>query len=1193
MLNDVIEIARGFQSSVNIEYDFNDKGKISGFIPTSSALDIINSILVNTESDHMDRAKILTGAYGRGKSHTVLVALSILYNKDKRYFKKLLDKIKDINEDTYKRIKNYISSKNRLLPVIINGNSGNLTQSFLGALQQALKLYDLDDIMPETHFVAASNTINMWKEKYPDTYKSFKDKIGMKIDKFSTALSANDVNAYQKFNEVYPELTAGSVFNPFVGFNIVDIYDKVNTALKDKGFNGMYVVYDEFGKYLESNIASANESETKMLQDFAEKCNREASQQLHLLLICHKDISNYIDMNLPQEKVNGWRGISGRFEHISISNHFHQMYEIIAYSLTKVEDAWNDYITAHSGQFSELLNFAKKENFLSGKDELVVYGCYPLHPVTSFILPRLSERIAQNERTLFTFLTSNQKNTLREFIENCNDYFPIVTPDYLYDYFEQELRKELNSSEIHKTYIIASKILSNIERGSLASKIIKTIAVIYFIQQFDRIAPTVDMICSIFNIHYPADEVMNTIDELINKAYIVYIKNSNRFMCLKEASGVDIAAKLTDQVEKLKSEITLESALNHCAKNNYLYPLRHNETNCLTRYFKFSFMSCESFFERQSNNEPRCGESGYVYAIYCENETDINSIHNVDIISNDLEVIIVPKDYVRADECVYKYLAALELRNACEAEDHILRNEYDLIIEDLENVVYKFISRYTHPEQQKVDYYYKGEKQAVYRRSHLTELLSVICDNTYPHTPIINNESINKDALPNMAINSRTKLLKAILENHETTENLGLVGSGQDVSFMRSTLIKTGVFVHDESGYKYELKNAEPSIQYVLDVISNFFARTAEEGEKSFSELYNMLTSPYNGIGMKKGPIPVYVAVALRDMKDHLIFKCAGTEIKISADSLSSINLKPESYTVMLENWNEEKAEYIQELADIFADTVNESEKQFNSFTYIVNAMMRWYLSLPKCSRLMKKDHAKDKKIESKRLKFVNSLNNNISNPHDYLMKQLPEIMGQESVGMTITDSISKTKEVFDQGKKSLIQYVVNTTQALFGNSKKASLNTVLHEWYDSLSQATIENLFPNQENSVLNLIQSSSNDEIAFAERIGKAITGLRIDDWDENTIKRYFEGIVSFKNTVDEYNAIEHTQSAEKQKYKIVIVDENGNENTKSFEKVEYSDRAKLLYQDITGAIEDMGRSISEQEKRQILMEILSELC
>ena len=74
----MIEISHNFQSAVNIEYDFSDVEKISGFVPTSSALEIIDNILMNTETEHLERAKILTGAYGRGKSHTVLVALSIL-----------------------------------------------------------------------------------------------------------------------------------------------------------------------------------------------------------------------------------------------------------------------------------------------------------------------------------------------------------------------------------------------------------------------------------------------------------------------------------------------------------------------------------------------------------------------------------------------------------------------------------------------------------------------------------------------------------------------------------------------------------------------------------------------------------------------------------------------------------------------------------------------------------------------------------------------------------------------------------------------------------------------------------------------------------------------------------------------------------------------------------------------------------
>ena len=150
----------------------------------------------------------------------------------------------------------------------------------------------------------------------------------------------------------------------------------------------------------------------KMLQDLAEKCNRTSSQQLHLMLICHKDISNYIDMNLPQDKVDGWRGISGRFEHINLTNNFSQMYEIISHTIKKTEYMWNEFKAANESVFSSLYTLYNGSSMLGGKEELVIDGCYPLHPVTTFLLPRLSERVAQNERTLFTFLSSNQNNRI-------------------------------------------------------------------------------------------------------------------------------------------------------------------------------------------------------------------------------------------------------------------------------------------------------------------------------------------------------------------------------------------------------------------------------------------------------------------------------------------------------------------------------------------------------------------------------------------------------------------------------------------------------------------------------------------------------------------------------------------------------------------------------------------------------------
>ena len=59
------------------------------------------------------------------------------------------------------------------------------------------------------------------------------------------------------------------------------------------------------------------------------------------------------------------------------------------------------------------------------------------------------------------------------------------------------------------------------------------------------------------------------------------------------------------------------------------------------------------------------------------------------------------------------------------------------------------------------------------------------------------------------------------------------------------------------------------------------------------------------------------------------------------------------------------------------------------------------------------------------------------------------------------------------------------------------------------------------------------------------------------------------------------------------VTICDEQGNAVVKRFERVETTPRGKLLYNTITGDLDAMGAAISEQEKRQILMEILKTLC
>ena len=351
-MSNMISVASGFQYSVNIGYDLNDDDKLKNFIPTQSALTLLEDILLSTRITSTERARVLIGAYGKGKSHIILMILSILMKRDISLFEKLLPKLES-NKRLHQYVLNYYESDQKLLPVIINGSNTSLSQAFLLALQRTLAENELLDIMPETNYKAAVAVIQRWKTDFPDTYLQLQKAIDEPIGKFIEDLEDYSITAYEKFERIYPTLTAGSVFSPFLGFDVVELYESAVRGLHSKGYTGIYVVYDEFSKFLEANISEASVSDTKMLQDFAEKCNRSGEYQMHLMLISHKEIANYID-TLPKQKIDGWRGVSERFKHIHLNNNFTQTYEIFASVIQKDAALWAKFCQHHKEEFDSV-----------------------------------------------------------------------------------------------------------------------------------------------------------------------------------------------------------------------------------------------------------------------------------------------------------------------------------------------------------------------------------------------------------------------------------------------------------------------------------------------------------------------------------------------------------------------------------------------------------------------------------------------------------------------------------------------------------------------------------------------------------------------------------------------------------------------------------------------------------------------
>ena len=206
---------------------------------------------------------------------------------------------------------------------------------------------------------------------------------------------------------------------------------------------------------------------------------------------------------------------------------------------------------------------------------------------------------------------------------------------------------------------------------------------------------------------------------------------------------------------------------------------------------------------------------GVVYAIICENPESIKEIKNKILKTSrgcDRFIFIMPKKSTAIRKILQEFEAASALRDKAK-EDTVLFEEYEVIYEDLRDVISEFISGYTHPEDYKSVYIYNGEEKSILRKAALTGLASDICFSTFFETPVINNEAINKDEITSIANNSRNKILSGLLRN-VLESNLGLTGTGQEVSIMRSTLVRKEVLLDDQEGTRINLAPSDKPVSY-------------------------------------------------------------------------------------------------------------------------------------------------------------------------------------------------------------------------------------------------------------------------------------------------------------------------------------------------------------------------------------------
>lgn len=1165
-LVDLVKIDHRFEKSVNLLLDLNDRSKLRLYIPTRSSVKLLEGYLNEVNSFSGKRANILIGPYGKGKSHLLLVLMAMLSKKDSEELEDLIAKIEVLDKDAANVIQNTYKKK-KLLPVIINSNSGTLAQAFVRSLSQALKHENLQDVVPDSYFSEALSTIEQWRNFYQNTYDLFQKELGNQTKYLLRGLKSYDYTALNKFRELYPKLTSGSVFNPVIDDDVLSVYRSVNRSICEKhGYDGIYIIFDEFSKYVEGHSEEGFSSDMKTLQDICELCNSSKDEQLHLTCVAHKAIRSYGD-SLSKEIKNAFQGVEGRLTEIPFVVSSQNNYELIADAIQKkpIFDTWKlenkNYadMLEDSYQIKELTALFESKDF----EEIVVKGVFPLTPLTALLLLALSEKIAQNERTIFTFLTGRDLYSLAMYVEKCRDS-EFVGADLVYDYFSQLLAEEKDLS-VHNEWLKAEYALGKTENEN-ERKILKAIAVIRMVNHTDSISVNDAFLRLATGLTY--EECKKSIENL-KSSKLIEFKPGQKAYDFKNSIGIDIEDAVTDCAMKNFSKINVSDVLNKINVKKYILPKKYNQDHFMTRYVKVYAMKVDSFLALSSisylpiENNP----DGFLFVLTDGKTANKAAIkkHIEDFDDNTVAVAITDLD----KECDYKakmLLAADKL-----VSDKVFTSENVALTTELENWKTLLITELNDAFEDAMNCIHKiytiGGSYKVGEKG-LNRAISEFMEQLYTMTPVINNEMINRHEVTAQTSKARNTIVDDIF--HLRLFDKYTSGTSAESTIYRACIVHTK---DDEN-----LKNVR---RIITDFIHDCKGRKV-----SFSSLVNRLTKP--PIGMRKGTMSIYIAEQIMQLEDMPVIYHDKTEIALDAKLMSDIIAMPDRHYLFVEEETAAKLEYIQGLEVLFAEYGEYCREieNMNRLAKLKCYIQAWYRSLPQASIIFQKEDFDGQ--EMKELISFRKLLTGEPNPRELIFEQIPKSVKAENL-IEALKNVTRIKKEIDSHIRLLKRKAEDTARKVLGFPENDNFRLSLQHWYENLPVQAKNSVLSADLQSVFNTIRdivSGSGNEII--EKLSKSATNFFVEDWTDKTVLE-FEDVL--RRLVDELEKKESITGGEGSK--LMFSTENGiKECFYDFDPESLSSSGYFFQSALDDMMDEYGSAVDNNEKIGILMSMIKKL-
>lgn len=1165
-----------YKYSANICFDMKDDEKLAGFIPNITTTEILREYLLGIINGNADvHSRILYGSYGTGKSH-LLTVLSDLLGHENTNGKGIVEFEKAISKydrELASEIKRYVKEEKPFLVVPIYANFGDFDKCITYSLKKELERKNID-ICFKSYFDDALKLIDKWN-KGEESNKRLKEIYAsneISETDLLNGLENYDSKSEKDFNVVFRAMTYGAEFVSEAG-NMLDNIALANNVIADE-YRGIIFVFDEFGRYIEDIGESIK---VKDVQDLAEFCDHSDFDD-YLILVSHKQLSLYTD-KMKKSISDEWKKIEGRFKSTSINIKYDQCLSLIPHIIPKTKE-WNGFKRKYQEQLNELYTQAYDfKGFLLPPESDGINpfeGGFPLHPITLYALDRLSKKVAQNERTFFTYLASDEDYSLFSQLEKMNmKEFHFVGLDAIFDYFEENIcsYRSGEAKEVYKKYQVAINKLGCNTENNLEMRILKAMAVIYIINDAGTLAPDVETLVNV--IDTDKDSIKESIAELENKKIIKYMRQYGYYDFL-DSSIYDFDSMIDERMEFVTDETAL-SVLNEEFSDFVVYPYDYNFHYHMNRIFLPIFaMKAELTKKTLLRFLPKYYDGMIVFVL--DKKFDVSEYLDEDnlpdrailvINQNEEEILYEVKRYVAIK---YYYSIREELKK----DDPTVEKELELYLNEQRSVLHEVISSWKNIDMDGIAVVSKGQEYEARNDKDVSEIASTIMMNSFPKTIIVNNDLINKNTVSGAIRLARTKALSYIMNNKENLlEDCSLLSP--EHSIIRSVLSKNGVFNGENNiGNLNTLPTGEIAGTYVVKEIDKYIKKCMN-GQTSIKELYDVLKkTPY---GLRDGYISVLLAYELRSYENVSIY-FHGSEHDYCEEELLKALESPEDYSLYICHWSETETEYIEALEHIFSKYVDRTAK--NRLKELYEAMNKHFVAISKAARTTNK-YVSDK---AKLYREIMSISHKDYNKFFFeTLLQLDDDLSELQI--VIQKVVMELENVTVLQLQTVEKAVRSALEIESGVSITAELNRLYEaDWKEKRFKS-----FDYQTSMMLDYLANMnlmiSDDEMV--QEIGKIVTGFEIEYWNDSKVEDFYDAFSKMVTQLNEYQVQDNVGTNE---IKVTISTGNEEEKITQFNKAELSGNSQLMFNKIKSTIENFGESISYDEKMQVLAKIFSEI-